>query len=252
MIYLIFKKEMRAFYRNPLGHIITGVFLLIVGWMFLHQLDYFVTTVQKVPAHLRSQFDFTNEVIIKLFSNINFIFLFIIPILSMRFISDEYKERTIDLYFSSEVSDFQIILGKYLAAVCQGGYLILLTLVYPFLLGDIQLNDSSFFISGYVGLLLNMATFMALGILASSLSKHQMISALAGFCLVLSCWVVGWFAQLSSNYFATLILNHLSLNFHFTNFLRGQISSSDIIFYLSVIFLALFLSKKRLESRMWG
>lgn len=242
---------MRSFFRNPLGHIITGVFLLIVGWMFLHQLDYFVTNVQKIPAHLRSQFDFTNEVIIKLFSNINFIFLFIMPILSMRFISDEYKERTIDLYFSSEVSDYQIILGKYFAAVTQGGYLIALTLVYPVLMGDIQLNDSSFLISGYFGLFLNMATFMALGLLASSLSKHQMISALAGFFFVLSCWIVGWFAQLSSNYFATLILNHLSLNFHFTNFLRGQISVADFMFYFSVIFFSLFLSKKRLESRMW-
>ena len=251
MIYLVFKKEMRSFFRNPLGYIITGFFLIIFGWMILHQLDYFVTNVQKIPAHLRSQFDFTNEVIIKLFSNINFIFLFIMPILSMRFFADEYKERTMDLFFSSDITDFQLVLGKYFAALCQGTFLILLTLIYPFLLGHIDLNDSSFLLSGYFGLFLNMAAFMSLGLLASCLSKHQMISAIAGFCLVLGSWIIGWFAQLSSNYFATLILNHLSLNFHFTNFLRGQISSADLIFYFSLIFLSLFLTKKRIESRMW-
>lgn len=251
MIYLVFKKEMRSFFRNPLGYVITGFFLVIVGWMFLHQLDYFITNVQKIPAHLRSQFDFTNEVIIKLFSNINFIFLFIMPILSMRFFADEYREKTIDLFYSSDISDYQLVLGKYLAAVCQGAYLILLTVIYPFLLGHVDLNDSSFLLSGYLGLFLNMAAFMALGLLASCLSKYQMISAIAGFVLVLSSWIVGWFAQLSSNYFATLILNHLSLNFHFTNFLRGQISIADFAFYFSLIFLALFLTKKRIESRMW-
>ena len=252
MIFLVFKKEMISFFRNPLGHVITGIFLLIVGWMFLHQLDYFVTNVQKIPAHLRSQFDFTNEVVIKLFSNINFIFLFIMPILSMRFLSDEYREKTIELYFSSDISDFQLVFAKYLSAICQGGYLILLTLIYPIMMGNLDLGDSIFLFTGYLGLLLNMATFMALGLLASSLSKHQLICALVGFFLVLCCWIIGWFAQLSNNYFASLILNHLSLNFHFTNFLRGQISLSDITFYFSIIFTALFLTKKRLESRMWG
>ena len=243
---------MRSFFRNPLGHIITGIFLLIVGWMFLHQLDYFVSNVQKLPAHLRSQFDFTNEVVIKLFSNMNFIFLFIMPIFCMRTFSDEYRDRTIDLYFSSGVSDLNLVLAKYLAAITQGTYLISLTLVFPLILGSVEVSDATFLLSGYLGLFLNMATFMALGIFASSLSRYQMIAALVGFFLILCCWIIGWFAQLSTSYFGSLILNHLSLNFHFTNFLRAQISFADLIFYFSLIFLSLLLTKKRLESRLWG
>ncbi len=252
MIFLIYKKEMRSFFRNPLGHIITGFFILIVGWLFLHQLDYFVTHIQKIPPHLRSEFDFTNEVIIKLFSNINFVFLFIMPILSMNFLADEYKNRTIDLFFSTKTSDLQLVLGKYLAAISQGGYLISLTFIYPFLLGEINLSDTSFLIMGYLGLFLNMSIFMAIGLFASSLSKHQMIAAISGFFMVLSFWIVGWFAGLSSNYFATLILEHLSLNYHFTSFMQGRVSTSDMAFYLTFIFIPLFLCKKRLESRVWG
>lgn len=252
MIFLIYKKEMKSFFRNPLGYIITGFFVLIVGWLFLHQLDYFVTHIQKVPAHLRSEFDFTNEVVIKLFNNINFVFLFIIPILSMNFLADEYKNRTMDLFFSAKTSDFEVVFAKYLAAISQGAYLISLTFIYPFLLGNINLSDLSFLLMGYLGLFLNMSLFMAIGIFASSLSRHQMIAAMSGFFMVLSFWIIGWFAGLSSNYFATLILNHLSLNYHFTSLLQGKVSFADITFYSTFILIPLFLSKKRLESRMWG
>lgn len=242
---------MKSFFRNPLGHIITGLFCLIVGWMFLHQLDYFVTTIQKLPLHLRDQYDFTNQVIIKLFNNINFLFLFITPVLSMKIFSEEFRERTIELYQSSPVTDYEIVLGKYFALLSQGLYLILMTSVYPFMLGNIDVSDLSFLLTGYLGLILNLSSFLALGLLSSSLSGNQVISALAGFVSILLIWIVGWFGQLAGDYFSSKILNFLSVNFHFTHFLKGMFSLSDISFYVCFISFILFLTKKRLEIRLW-
>lgn len=251
MIALVFKKEIKSFFRNPMGFVVAGLFCLIVGWLFMHQLDYFINHVQKAPVHLRNHYDFTNEVIIKLFSNVNFLFLFITPILGMRFFSQEYKDRTIDLYFSSPISDFEIILGKYLAFLAQGFFLIAITFVYPLVLSNIDLTDTAFIFTGYLGIFFNFTCFASLSLFSSSLSKNAIICALFGFVMIMGTWILGFFGQLSSHYLLSQIINFLSINYHLTNFLKGVISLSDLFFYFSFNIFILLLLKKRLESRYW-
>lgn len=242
---------MKLFFRNPTGYVITGLFCLIVGYMFLHQLEYFVANIQKLPVNMRNSYDFTNEVILKLFGQVNFLFTFIIPILTMSSFSAEYEASTIDLYFSSQMSDYELVLGKFISVLSQAAFLLSMTLVYPLVLGNIQLSDFSFLFCGYIGLLLNISCYISLGIFASSLSRNQIISCLAAFVLVLFCWMIGWFGQLSTNYFSTQILNYLSVNIHFSNLMKGILRSSDLCFYVTFITFFVFLTKKRLESRIW-
>lgn len=251
MISLIFMREIKSFFRSPMGYIVTGLFCLMVGWMFMHQLNYFITSVQKVPVHMRSHYDFTNEVIIKLFSNVNFLFLFITPILGMKIFSEEYKEGTIDLYFSAPVSDLEIIIGKFLALLTQGFFLLLMTGIFPFALGNLEITDISFLFTGYLGLFFNFSCFAVLSLFASSLSPNQMISALGGFVLIMGVWILGWFGQGTSNYLVAQILNFFSVNYHFSQLLKGVISLSDIVFYFSFIIFGILLTKIKLASRFW-
>lgn len=251
MIGLIFIKEMKSFFRSPLGYVVTGLFCLVVGWMFLHQLDYFVQNVQKVPVHMRNHYDFTNEVIIKLFSNVNFLLLFITPILGMRSFSEEIKDKTIELYFSSPVSDFELVIGKYLGLLVQGFFLIAVTVVYPFVLGSLDITDISFLFTGYFGLLLNFSCYAIISLFASSLTSNQILSALGGFVLTLGLWIFGWFGQTTSNYLVSKILNFFSVNYHFTHLLKGTLYLSDIAFYVTFICFGLYLTKKRFEVRFW-
>lgn len=251
MIGLIYFREIKSFFRNPLGYVVTGLFCLVVGWMFLHQLDYFINNVQKVPVHMRNHYDFTNEVILKLFSNVNFLLLFITPILGMKIFSEEYREKTIDLYFSSPISDFELIIGKYLSLMTQGVFLIGMTFVYPLVLGSLDITDLSFLFTGYLGLVLNFCCFAVISLFASSLTSNQILSALFGFVLTLSFWIFGWFGQTTSNYFVSKILNFFSVNFHFTHLLKGTLYLSDVGFYISFICFGMYLTKKRLEVRFW-
>lgn len=251
MIFLVLKKELISFFRSPMGYVVTGLFCLVVGWMFMHQLEHFINTVQKAPVHMRTHYDFTNEVIIKLFSNVNFLLLFITPILGMKSFSEEYRDGTMELYFSSPISDFEIVIGKYFGLIIQGAFLIAMTFIYPFVLGNIEITDLSFLFTGYLGLFLNFSCYAIISIFASSLSTNQILSALGGFVLILGIWIVGWFGQSSSNYIVSQILNFLSVNFHFTNLLKGTVHLSDLVFYFSFISFGVLLTKKRLESRFW-
>jgi ABC-2 type transport system permease protein len=244
-------KEIKSYYRSPLAYFVTGLFLLIVGWMFFSHLSFFIENVQKAPVHMRHSYDFANEVIIKVFGNINFLFLFITPVLCMRSFSEEYKNKTIDLYYSSPISYFELILGKTLTVLTQGFILILLTLIYPLILSNLNIGDSSFLFTGYLGLALNYASYCCVGILASSLSSSPVIAVLVGFVFNLFLWMMGWFSTLTSNYLVAEILKFLSINVHYQNFVSGVISFSDISFYFSLFSITFLLIHKRLEARFW-
>lgn len=200
---------------------------------------------------MRNQYDFANEVIIKLYGNVNFLLLFIIPIISMKSFSEEYRNQTMDLYFSSPISDYELVIGKYLAVVAQGTLLILTTAIYPLFLSNLNISDTSFIYTGYLGLFFNVLCFSGLSCLASSLGTNQIFAALAGFIFVLFAWMTSMLAQMTSNFVLSEFFKFISVNHHFENFVKGNISLSDFSFYISFIILSLLILKKRIESRRW-
>lgn len=251
MILTIVKKEMKIFFRSPLAYFMAGLFSLIVGWIFFNQLLYFVEHVQKIPVHLRSHYDFANEVIIKMYGNINFMLLFFVPILTMKSFAQEYKDETINLYFTSSISDYELIIGKYLSYFFMGCFIIMTTFVFPLFFGNIEITDYSFLITGFVGIVLNLACYSVVGLFASSLTNNQILAALAGFVIVFILWLMAMFAVSTQNYLMSEIFRFLSINHHFQNFAKGRISISDILFYISFILIFLVLIKKRLDIRNW-
>lgn len=251
MVNLVLAKELKGFFKSPIAFVIFGLFSLVVGWMFFNQLSYFLENIQKLPVHMRHEYDFSNEVIIKVYANINFLFLFITPILTMKVFSEEFKEKTIDLYYGSSLTDFELILGKYLAVIAQGIALIATTLIFPIMLANIKLSDGTFLFTGYLGLLLNFSFFAIIGCMASCFVKNPIVATMLAFVGVLLSWMMAIFSQLSSNYLLTQIFQFLSVNHHFENLVKGYVSLSDISFYLCSFVLGVLLIKKRLEARNW-
>lgn len=251
MISLICAKELKSFFRSPIAYVILGLFSLMVGWMFFSQLGYFLENIQKLPVHMRHEYDFSNEVIIKVFGNVNFIFIFMVPILTMRTFAEEFREQTIDLYFGSVVSDFEFILGKFFAVLIQGLTLIATTFIFPLLLANINLSDMTFLITGYIGIFFNFLFFSTIGLVASSLVKNQIIAAMVAFVGILAAWMIAIMSQLTSNYLLAEIMRFLSVNHHFENMVKGYISFSDFSFYFCFFMFGILLIKKRLEVRKW-
>ena len=195
---------------------------------------------------MRNQYDFTNEVVLKLFGNVNFLFLFLTPLMTMKSFSEEYQRKTIIFYEAAGVSHSELILAKLFSWWFQGGLLIATTLILPLALGNINISDTYFILSAYIGLILNMMCFFSLGVLGSSLSSQPFLAALLSFVFILFAWLMAMFSQLTSNYMLSEFFKFLSINHHFENFVKGNFALSDLSYYMSFIGILFFTIKKRM------
>lgn len=251
MISLIMKKDLASFFKSPLAYVLAGLFALITGWIFFNLLVTFVENTQQLPEQYRGQLDFVNQVVVKLFGNINFLLLFICPIVTMRTFAEEKKEATLDLYFTAPIKDFELVIGKYLANVLMVFFLLSTTFIFPIILWTIKVSDFSFVFSGYAGLMLNSLCYVAVGMLASSLTQNQIVAALISFVVIMGLWMISWGVQISTNYFYVQFFKYMTVVNHFEMFVKGSVGLSDIIYYFSFIFIGVFLTKKAIEARNW-
>jgi len=148
------------------------------------------------------------------------------------------------------VRDGAVLLGKFLAAFALYALMIALTLVFPAIIWYFAPLEGGPILTGYVGLLLMGATFIAVGVFASSLTENQIVAALVSFLILLMFWVVGWSADFADPALGR-VLQHLSLTEHNESFAKGVFETKDIIFYMDFTLVALFLALRSLEARRW-
>lgn len=251
MIGLIALRELKSFFKSPLAYVITGIFTLTMGWIFFNLLVEYVDTLQNLPGSQDGQWGFINGVVLKLFGNINFMFLFLSPIITMRLFAEDKRENTIDLYYAAPVDDYQIVLGKYLAAVLMGFFLLGTTVIFPVVFNAAHFENFSFIYTGYLGLVLNILCYFSVGIFASSLTNNQIIAALVSFVLIMALWILNWAAQVSSNFIIVEIFQYLSIVNHFELLAKGKVSTSDFVYYFSFVTFFIFSTKKVIEARNW-
>jgi ABC-2 type transport system permease protein len=178
------------------------------------------------------------------------VLLFFIPMLTMRLFAEEKKSGTIELLLSYPVRDGEVLAGKFLAAQALFAVLLVLTLLYPAIVGYFTRLEWGPILTGYLGLLLTGATFLAIGILVSSLTENQIVAGFATFGVLLAFWIIGWGAEAAGGNFRT-VLQYLSITDHMDGFTRGIIDTKDLVYYASAIALALFLTLRSLDSKRW-
>jgi len=177
--------------------------------------------------------------------------LLLIPVLTMRSFSEEKRLGTLELLFSYPVSDAQIVLGKFLGLVGLLVIMIAPTSVYFFLSGVVGAHfETQAIATGYLGLFLVGASFIALGMFISSFTEHQAVSAGIGFVVFLFFWIVGWMADWVTPAFGVL-LKELSLIEHFQDMARGVVDTKDIAFFILFIIFFLFATHCSIEVRKW-
>jgi ABC-2 type transport system permease protein len=164
----------------------------------------------------------------------------------MRLIADERKSFTAELLFTSPIRITSIIIGKYLSSLLLFALMIILSAVYILVLIKYGNPDLGPIFSGYLGLFLMGGSFLAVGLFASSLTENQMIAAVVSFGILLVFWIMGATSNAGDS-----ILGYLSMINHFESFAKGVIEVKDIIYYLSFIFLGLFLAYIMLDSERW-
>lgn len=251
-VWPIFKKEMRLYFTSPIAWVILTIFLLVAGYFFYSIFAFFtLASMQSMMNPMMGRdLNVTDSVLRPLFSNISVILLLIMPMVTMRLFAEERRSGTIELLLTYPVRDGAVLVGKYLAALTLYAGMLALTLVYPALVMYFAHLEPGPVLTGYVGLLLMGATFLAVGVFASSLTENQIVASVVTFGILLIFWVIGWSADYAGGTWAA-ILRHVSLIEHFDSFGKGVFDTKDIVYYVDFTIVALFLSLRSLEARRW-
>ncbi|MEZ4703196.1 MAG: ABC transporter permease subunit [Rhodothermales bacterium] len=225
------KRELHAYFDSPAAYVVLSVFLLFTGWFFSNPL--FIENV----ASLRTLFEFAP-----------FIFLFFVPAITMSLFAEERRAGTLELLLTMPIRDWQIIVGKLLAATVLLMAALALTFVYAItlsILGDLDFGATA---GGYLGLLLFGMSCASIGLLASSLTRNQIVAFILGFAIIFVLYMLDKVTLFVPQSLAG-IFQYLSLDYHYKNLLRGVIDTRDILYYLSVTGFACVLTAYNLARR---
>ncbi|MFT4603839.1 MAG: ABC-2 type transport system permease protein [Rhodothermales bacterium] len=210
------KKELQSYFDSPVAYVVLSIFLLLTGWFFSNGL------FLENTASLRSVFDI-----------VPFIFLFFIPAITMSTFAEERRAGTLELLLTMPIRDWQVILGKLMAVTLFLLVAIGMTLIYTFAvaaLGDVDFGAT---FGGYLGLFLLGMTYSAIGIMASSMTRNQIVAFILGFGIIfilflmdkVTAFVPGWMSG---------TIQYLGTDFHYQNLLRGVVDTRDVLYYFSM------------------
>lgn len=251
MIWTLWKKEVESYFSSPLAYVLIGLFSLITGIIFFNLLVTYSDGIQSIPPNMTQQISFVDEVVLRVFSNINFLFLFFIPLITMKLFSEERKAETLDLYWLAPVKDWQLVTAKGLAAFTLILAMLVMTITYPLVIFGAGIKDFSVLGSAYISVVLNAMAYISLGLFCSSLSPNQIIAGLLSILSIMFLWMITWGGHLNSNYLIAEIFTYIGITSHFERVLRGLLGTQDIVYYISFVFVFGFLTVKSLGRRNW-
>jgi len=253
--YLIFKKEFKSYFSSPIAYVVITMFLILSGYFFYNTFALFSTisfnaTIDPALAKQVGLLNITESVARPLFGNISVILLLMVPLLTMRLFSEEKKSGTIELLLTYPVTDMEVLLGKFLACMAVFTIMIALTVLYPILIIAFGQPEAGPIITGYIGLFFVGASFVSLGIFASSLTENQIIAATLSFGVLILFFMMGTSVSLMGPTIGNIMM-HISLIGHLEGFAKGIVDTTDIIYYFLFIVLFNFLTLRVLESKKW-
>lgn len=248
-MYSLFLKELSSFLSSLLGYVVIITFLGVIGWFLWGGFLFGYSTEFNILDQGYANLD-------GLFVLAPFVFLLLIPAVTMRSFSDEKKTGTIELLFTRPITDMQIIMAKYLASFALVVLSLLPTLIYFFTVWQLGYPpgniDTGGFWGSFIGLLFLGAAFSAIGIFASSISDNQVVSFILAILLSAVMYLAFEFIY-SFSLFGSLdlFIRSLGISSHYSSISRGVIDTRDVIYFLSLIVFFLFLTKFSLSGRKW-
>jgi ABC-2 type transport system permease protein len=250
-ILTICRRELYSYFVSPVAWVLLAIFAVLSGFFTL------AATSEFMRQSLRSQMmgqsmpmSINDFVIAPLFGNISVVSVLLIPLMTMRLLAEEKRQGTIELLLTSPLHEWEIISGKFLAAVLMYGCMLLVLLIDCSFLFIYGTPDWKPVATGFLGTLLMGASLLSLGTFISSLTSNQIVAGAIGFALSLLLWLLSWSTAFGEGAFVQF-LNQLSIVSHLDSFSRGVFDTKDVIYYLSMIFFGLFLTARSIESLRW-
>jgi gliding motility-associated transport system permease protein len=252
-ILAIAHKELKAYFSGPIAYIVIGLWALLYGYFFVAILSFFVRqSMQMGQMGMQGPqaMNLNQQLIRPLLQNVLILILFLMPMVTMRSYSEEKRSGTIELLLTSPLTDFQIILGKFLGAMALYGCMLAVTLIHVGLLFVYGRPEWKPIVTAYVGLLLMGGCFISLGLFISSLTKNQIVAGMVTFAVFLLLWIITWIGSFSGPT-ADKITQYLSIVDHYDDFGKGVIDTTHFVYYISFITFGLFLTAKSVDSERW-
>lgn len=229
-------RELAAFFLSPIAYVVAAVFLFSTGLAFG-----LGTFLNGEEASMRSMLEFWVVMILS----------FVLPMLTMRLLSEEFRAGTIESLLTVPITEVEVVCGKFFGAMLFYGVLLVTLLVYPVILGFYGSLDLGLVMCNYLGLVLLGALYISVGLFFSAWTKHQIIAVLFSFALLaLATFAAEGLAQQVEGW-PRAMLQHLSIRTHYLEFVRGMVDVNHVVFFLTMTGLFLFLTVKRLEMRRW-
>jgi ABC-2 type transport system permease protein len=248
----IAQKELKSYFSSPIAYIAIGFFAFLYGYFYVAILQYFVRqSMQMNQFQGGPQALNINQVLIRqLLQNVTILILFIMPMVTMRTYSEEKRSGTIELLLTSPLTDFQIILGKFLGALALWATMLAVSLIHIGLLFVYGNPEWKPIATAYLGLLLLGGCFISVGLFISSLTKNQIVAGMVTFGVFLFLWVITWIGSFSGPTIDGLT-QYLSIIDHYDDFGKGVLDTTHLIYYVSFITFGLFLTAKSVDSERW-
>lgn len=227
----IFKKELKTYFVSPIAYIVISIFLLVTGWFFFS--TFFV---------------FNQATMRNFFSLLPIIFSFVVPAITMRLFAEEFNVGSYETLLTLPVTFTHVIVGKFMAAVVFIAAMLLPTLAYPVIISFLGDLDWGPVLGGYLGALLLGSAYAAIGILASSFNRNQIIAFIVGMAI---CFALTMLDKILFFLPRSIlgVFSYLGASFHFGNIAKGVVDSRDLLYFVSVCFLGLFGTAMVLQAK---
>lgn len=241
-------KEIRTYFHSPIAYLVLAIYSGLCGFFFYSFVATYLVQMFRT-MEMGGPSPNLNEWIIRplLEGILTVVLLILIPLITMRLFAEEKRSGTIELLLTSPLTDSQIILGKFLGALFLYVVLMILTFIYISLLFVYGNPSAMPLVANALGMLLFGAGLLALGMWISSFTKNQIIAGAVSFAVFLLLFVFNWVNAYSSSAVGRLF-SYLALTTHFDNFAKGVIDLSDVVYYVSVVVIGLFLTARSLEA----
>lgn len=234
-VWTITSRELNSYFVSPIAYVVSAAFLLITGLLF----SLIVSSSQSAS-------------LTGVFGNVTFILILLAPILTMKLLAEEQRMGTLELLLTSPVTDWQVVVGKFLGSLILYAVMLLApTLYYVLIISVFGKPDYGPLISSYLGLLLLGGAFLSVGVLTSSLTQNQVVAGFLGIVLLLIMWIADAISRIAGSGSVADAFTYLAITQHYNNFLDGVINTPDLIYPVSIILVSLFIATQILQARRW-
>ena len=251
-ILAIAQKELKSYFSGPIAYIAIGLWAVLYGYFFVAILQFFVRQSMQMGQFGQGpqSMNVNQQLIRPLLQNVTILMLFLMPMVTMRTYSEEKRSGTIELLLTSPLTDFQIIIGKFLGAMALWAVMLAVTTIHIGLLFIYGQPEWKPLVTAYIGFFLFGGCFISVGLFISSLTKNQIVAGMSTFAVFLLLWIITWIGTLLGPT-GEQLTQYLSVIDHFDDFGKGIVDTKHVIFYLSFITFGLFLTAKSVDMERW-